>query len=198
VFERVVGAGRKGGACARLLVQDGNTGNFAVDGLTSLQFAVDTVCTLSVWAKYVSNGATAPVLACHYNGALFVSTPLTGDGEWHRTSLTWTAPAGVEQVPVPVSDPRTVHTEIFIDGVQFVAEAVASDFMDPDSDPSCAWTSTAHASSSTRAPLSGYSGTLTSFASLGLTIQSRPNPTRPDSASGCRPTPGQPRLGESC
>lgn len=142
VLDRV-SDGRAGNWSFRLRTTDGYTGNANV-GIPE-QAVSPTPCTVSGWVKSDSH---LVMLAVHYDGPAFAYVRHPGDGDWHHLAVTAICAANTN-ISIAVSDPRTIHSDVLFDAIQFEWAAVASAYIDGDQ-PGGLWVGAPHASPSQR------------------------------------------------
>ena len=77
------------------------------------------------------------------------ATDLTGNGDWQRTEVTWTADATASFRLYVIKDNSASTASFYIDGLQCEAKSYSTSYCDGDQ-PGCEWTRALHASTSRR------------------------------------------------
>lgn len=141
--------------------------------------AAGTIYTLSAHiSKVVTASQTytgAMEIAWYTAASAYISSDaiiLTpGNFGWLRFTLTAPAPATAAKAKIKFSDSGIVSGDwyLWIDGVQFEAQPAATAYCDGDQ-PGCAWSGTAHASTSSRAAEAAYTTITIADGTTTLTL----------------------------
>ena len=131
-------------------------GGGAIEGVTInpvISVSGGATYSFAVWVKAAVGAALRLSIGETTGGSGSTLATFTGTGKWQRPTVSHTMGGGVTACNFGVHTAGTLATSWDMDGAQFIAESGAGPYFDGDT-PGCAWSGTAHASTSTR-PVAG-------------------------------------------
>lgn len=129
--------------------------------------------TTYTWSVYVKGQTGVPyVIFITTTGDVLkgTTTTFTGDGNWHRYSVTWQADA-TATFRFKITKNSSADTNgFFVDAAQVEAQTSATTYCDGDQD-GCSWLGTPHGSGSKRDPQSRAGGTEVNLDTYNLFVE---------------------------